>query len=595
MRYSHLLSVLSVLAAARLADLAAPLAPLWDDMRLMHTWDTVPDNWESLGRPPAGTTINLHIALKAQHENALIDALYKVSDPYHQNYGAHLSREQVASLVAPHPETLGLVNSWLKHHGVSSSISMTHGDGWLTVTGVPVSQADNLLGASYRLYRHIGTNRTIIRTVSYALPALLHAHVQTVAPTTHFAPPRMLHQTTHKRFREKAAATANATSGEFVTVLSTRDGEIVPEDLRELYKTTAYEPTAMGRNKLAIADYGDESPSQQDLTTFMSYYRTDATDVTFELVQVNGGLYNPSHPDIEGSVTMQYAAAIAYPTPFIFYSVGGEFKWSPDTNEPIQGDTYLEWLRYVLTQPIIPLTISISYGNMERDFPPAYAKALCDLFARLGARGVSVLFASGDHGVGQGDCKDSSGKVQFTPLFPASCPFVTSVGGTTGLEEEVAAGISGGGFSFYFPREKYQDNAVGAFLGNLGSKYDGLYNPHGRGIPDISAQALKYLIVVKLGDYMTAGTSCSTPTVAGVISLLNDYLLANGKTPLGFLNPWLYSFGLPGLNDITSGSNPGCGTEGFSAINGWDPVTGLGTPDFEKLQKILIPTAPPNR
>jgi hypothetical protein len=61
-------------------------------------------------------------------------------------------------------------------------------------------------------------------------------------------------------------------------------------------------------------------------------------------------------------------------------------------------------------------------------------------------------------------------------------------------------------------------------------------------------------------------------TVGGIISLLNDYRISRGKPPLGFLNPWLYGGGLAGLNDITSGSNPGCGTNGFSAVVGWDPV-----------------------
>jgi hypothetical protein len=74
-------SVLFVLAAAPLCDLSMPLAPLWDDMRVKHTWNAVPANWESLGHPPAGTTIDLHIALKPHRESALIDALYEVSDP----------------------------------------------------------------------------------------------------------------------------------------------------------------------------------------------------------------------------------------------------------------------------------------------------------------------------------------------------------------------------------------------------------------------------------------------------------------------------------------------------------------------------------
>jgi hypothetical protein len=97
-------------------------------------------------------------------------------------------------------------------------------------------------------------------------------------------------------------------------------------------------------------------------------------------------------------------------------------------------------------------------------------------------------------------------------------------------------------------------------------------------------------------------------TFAAVISLLNDHRLRNGGRPLGFLNIWLYSFGIGGMNDITSGSNPGCGTKGFYAFPGWDPVsftrlvssffdvgslwdeqvTGLGTPDAQKLADRMI-------
>ena len=60
--------------------------------------------------------------------------------------------------------------------------------------------------------------------------------------------------------------------------------------------------------------------------------------------------------------------------------------------------------------------------------------------------------------------------------------------------------------------------------------------------------------------------------MGGVISLLNDYRISKGKKPLGFLNPWLYGIGRPGFNDIIMGTNPGCNTDGFRAIPGWDPV-----------------------
>ena len=120
-----------------------------------------------------------------------------------------------------------------------------------------------------------------------------------------------------------------------------------------------------------------------------------------------------------------------------------------------------------------------------------------------------------------------------------------------------------------------------------------LCSPAGRGIPDVSAQAINFGIVLDGEAFSFSGTSCSTPvhlsllpplcfirltanvqTVAGIISLLNDYLIWQGRGPLGWLNPWLYGEGLAlgGFNDITSGFNPGCDTLGFSATVGWDPV-----------------------
>ncbi|KAH8978301.1 subtilisin-like protein [Lactarius deliciosus] len=586
----HQLYVISVLAVVPFVIIAKPLTPPWDDLRVKHTWGAVPPNWESLGHPSAGTTIDLHFALKPDHENAVIDALYEVSDPKSPKYGAHLSKEQVAQLVAPHTGSLELINSWLEHHGVpSSTISMTHGSSWLTLTDVPVSQANELLGASYQLYRPTGTNDSIIlRTVGYALPAVLHAHVQTVVPTTCFACTRTRRQTRRGGSLEATIEMASR------SVLRSRDDHgVTPSVLRSLYGTAAYVPAATDQNVLAVAGFMGDYPSPADLTTFMRKYLINAEDATFSVVQINGGGNDPSKPGGEANLNVQYAQAMAYPTPLIFYSTGGEMAHNPDPDTP--GDPFLEWINYVLRQEHVPQTISISYGALEKDIPLEYAKKLCDLFSELGARGASVLVPSGNYGVGPGACiaNDGSGRVQFVPDFPASCPYVTSVGGTTD-NPEVAAKLSGGGFSNHFPRPKYQDHDVPNFLEQLGSKYDGLYNPTGRGIPDLAAQAVDLHVIIGNDGFTADGTSGATPTVAGIISLLNDYLLSTGKKPLGFLNPWLYGLGAAGFNDIASGSNSGCGTEGFSAIYGWDPVTGFGTPDFVALQ-ALLPWANPRQ
>jgi len=155
------------------------------------------------------------------------------------------------------------------------------------------------------------------------------------------------------------------------------------------------------------------------------------------------------------------------------------------------------------------------------------------------------------------------------------------------LIPETAVDFSGGGFSDYFKRPVYQAAAVPQYIHALGSTYKGLYNTSGRGSPDVAAQGSRFEVVYKGNVVHVSGTSASTPAFAGIVSLLNDALLAKGRKPLGFLNPWIYSLGKYGLNDITTGSNPGCGTQGFNATKGWDPVTGFGTPDFSKLRKLL--------
>ena len=149
---------------------------------------------------------------------------------------------------------------------------------------------------------------------------------------------------------------------------------------------------------------------------------------------------------------------------------------------------------------------------------------------------------------------------------------LTSVGGTQGINPEVAAPFSSGGFSNIFPRPSYQDTAVQNYFAQLGDTNAGLFNTSGRGFPDVSAQSVNFITRIAGVFGLLLGTSASTPTFASVVALLNDKRLDAGLSPLGFLNPLLYSQGAAALNDITIGSNPGCGAQGFPALEGWDPV-----------------------
>lgn len=130
---------------------------------------------------------------------------------------------------------------------------------------------------------------------------------------------------------------------------------------------------------------------------------------------------------------------------------------------------------------------------------------------------------------------------------------ITSVGATQDVPEIVAT-FSSGGFSDVFTQPSYQTTAVNAYKAALGSEFNGLFNPTGRGFPDVSAIGLDLEIVLSTDGVLVFGTSCSSPIFASVVALINDGLLSNGKSTMGFLNPFLYSSGISGLNDITSGT-----------------------------------------
>ena len=78
----HRIFVLYVLTI--FGGLVTAISPDWLDVRTKHSWNSVPQGWDSVGRPQAGTTIDLYIALKSEREDALTDALYEVSTPGHQ-------------------------------------------------------------------------------------------------------------------------------------------------------------------------------------------------------------------------------------------------------------------------------------------------------------------------------------------------------------------------------------------------------------------------------------------------------------------------------------------------------------------------------
>jgi subtilase family serine protease len=225
--------------------------------------------------------------------------------------------------------------------------------------------------------------------------------------------------------------------------------------------------------------------------------------------------------------------------------------------------------------------------------------------------GMTVFASSGDSGAAQVSCATSNyGEYEQAVSTPASDPLVTAVGAThldanytTGAYESetvwndsefpaltpIDFGASGGGFSKLYSEPTYQE---------------GVQHTGARGVPDVawsgdvydgvlvacSECALEYGLTPPQ-FFIFGGTSCGSPQWAAVIALADQL---RGGIRVGFINPTLYAIaGNPVLyhlafHDVTIGNNSWAGITGYSATPGWDPTTGLGSPNVSALVSLLI-------
>jgi subtilase family serine protease len=285
---------------------------------------------------------------------------------------------------------------------------------------------------------------------------------------------------------------------------------------------------------------------------------------------------------------------------------------------------------YVVTHHLAQV-ISQSFASAEDAFGSTQSlQRLRYAFQDAAADGVTVLGSSGDGGTAN-DAKQPVGQggstIEYpTVEWPASDPLVTGVGGTYLCTDpnntstrvvdsadppvncqsnpgvaEVGWIASGGGFSHVFSKPSYQ-NALPAGSTPIGAM---------RGVPDVALQAssrtgaLVYITLPPAGNgglicgsapcstgwYDIGGTSLSAPQWAGLVALA-DQINGGG---LGLINPGLYLIGTNPARyandffDVTTGNNQlDPAIPGYPATTGWDPVTGLGTPNAARLVPDLV-------
>ncbi|RDW67256.1 S53 family peptidase [Aspergillus mulundensis] len=601
-----MLSSLARVTALSLAGLSASVAAA-----AFESLNAVPDGWRYDSTPSANQPLRLRIALKQHNVAGFEQALLDMSTPGHASYGQHFaSYDEMKELLLPTDEASTSVKDWLSAAGVEYEQDAD----WINFR-TTVDQANSLLDADFLWYTATdasGKDTRALRTLSYGVPDAIASHIEMIQPTTRFGGMHANKATVRAKpiFLETNRQLINAVSS---GSLDHCDSAITPSCLADLYNTEGYKASNTSGSKVAFASFLEEYARYDDLAEFEQTYAPSAIGQNFSVVSIHGGL-NDQHSSSdsgEANLDLQYIIGVSSPLPVTEFTTAGRGRLVPDLSSPDPNDNsnepFLEFLHAILKLPQsdLPQVISTSYGEDEQTIPWTYARSVCNLYAQLGARGVSVLFSSGDSGVGAACLtNDGTNTTHFPPQFPAACPWVTAVGGTNGSAPESAVYFSSGGFSDYWARPAYQDAAVASYLRKLGGNQSRYFNASGRAFPDVAAQAQNFAVVDKGRVGLYDGTSCSSPVFAGVVGLLNDVRLRAGLPVLGFLNPWLYQDGLNGLTDIVHGGSTGCDGNnrfggsangspvipfaGWNATEGWDPVTGLGTPDFAKLREIAL-------
>merc|ERR1712178_344593 len=331
-----------------------------------------------------------------------------------------------------------------------------------------------------------------------------------------------------------------------------------------------------------IGQFQGQYGSTKDLSKFCQAYDATADCSIGKFIGQN----TASRPGIESMLDTEYITGVAE----------GISTWVYSYPSVDFCSDLLTWANDVAGESSHPYVVSLSYGSQKIDFcDSTTTKRLSEDVQKLGTMGVTVVIASGDDGSG-GNTRQGSNNGKLSPSFPASIPYALAVGSTffdQGLSgEEMATSQfgSGGGFSYDYDMPSYQAESVKAYLAKspqIGSKS---YATNGRASSDVSLLGEKFAVEDNGRALSVGGTSASTPSWGAIISLLNEDCLASsgGSKTLGFVNPLLYA-NPKAFNDITKGNNAvgeNAGN-GWKCTQGWDAATGLGTPNFSKLQAVV--------
>jgi len=479
-------------------------------------------------------------------------------------------------------DDLSKIQTWLQGQGLSIA-GVARSKSWIAVDGT-AAQFENTFQTEIHQYLVNGETH-FANSTEPSVPAALDGMVKAI---------RGLHD-----FRLKPAVRGlhpNNDAGRGTHY-------IAPGDFATIYDITPVYAAGIDGSGQKLAVAGQTQINISDIQQFRASYGLPVNNPQMLLVpgSKNPGVQSASGDLGEADLDLEWSGAVAKNATILFV-------YAYDVMTAVQ---------YAIDQNLAPV-LSSSYGSCELETPSSDVTAFRSWAQQGSAQGITWVAAAGDNGAA--DCADSQNPGLAVDL-PGSIPEVTSIGGTefqenTGTYWASTNSASGASALSYIPETSWNDSAeVGSpdatgggasilFAKPAWQTGTGVPSDNARHVPDIAFAASNehdgYLVYTGGATQIIGGTSAPTPSFAGMLALLNHYLVSNGSLTaagLGSINPRLYSLAqsAPGVfHDVTTGNNivtvpcssrsRNCATVavGYSAGVGYDQVTGLGSLDFSQ-------------
>jgi tripeptidyl-peptidase-1 len=512
----------------------------------------------------ASSESSFTVALPQRNVDVLEQAVLNMSNYKHMDYGKFWTIDQVLDLIAPCPG----INAYVNEYFMERNISCTdHRDAMVCVGDT----------TPYRQYKS-------------GVPPELKGYV-TLIDGLHARPSGIVP-------KERVKVKTGGVDPGYVGV----------ESVRKLYSI----PNVSVNEEVVAVEYqGSSGFSNDDLTQSQKQNGLQVKPITS-----NHTVGADGFPDTETELDVQM---LTYANNVSVWYWGSE-QW------------LLTWAVNFFNTPVVPYVASHSWGwavdqqctiNPCNTTDQVYVNRVNVEYLKIAARGVTMLTASGDSGAsGRSDEGCQGVNRTVIGIFPGSSPYVLSVGATfvetgetntsnwstplcqqygctTGSSEAVVnfANVSwtaGGGFGAYETEVQpvWQAEAVNGYF-NQSPPLPTHFNAKGRAYPDISVVGHN-CPTWQDGLSPVDGTSCSSPLMGSIVALLNSHQLSNGKSRLGLAAPVFYAMYYDDssiYHDIVVGNNwcteslccpvrgDGGSEYGYVATDGYDPVSGLGTPN----------------